>query len=40
VVLVGPAAGVFVDRWRRRATMLASEVIRAAVVGLPAVRRG
>jgi len=31
VVLVGPVAGVFVDRWNRRSTMMRTEVIRAAM---------
>ncbi len=30
--LVGPVAGVFVDRWDRKATMMRTEVIRAAMV--------
>jgi MFS family permease len=30
--LVGPVAGVFVDRWNRKLTMLRTEVIRAAMV--------
>jgi MFS family permease len=34
VLLVGPFAGVFVDRWSRRRTMLMSELIRALVVGV------
>jgi MFS family permease len=33
VLLVGPAAGVFVDRWNRRATMLRTEALRALLVG-------
>ncbi|HEX5404619.1 MAG TPA: MFS transporter [Pseudonocardiaceae bacterium] len=33
VLVVGPAAGVFVDRWNRRTTMLHSEVIRAILAG-------
>jgi len=33
VLVVGPVAGVFVDRWNRRATLLGSEVIRAVLVG-------
>jgi MFS family permease len=33
VMVVGPVAGVFVDRWQRRSTMLRSEVIRAVLVG-------
>jgi MFS family permease len=33
--LVGPVAGVFVDRWNRKSTMMRTEVIRAVmVVGL------
>ena len=32
VLLVGPVAGVFVDRWNRRATMLRTEVVRAVLV--------
>lgn len=35
VFLLGPVAGVFVDRWNRRLTMIASDVIRAAVTMLP-----
>lgn len=31
-VLVGPVAGVFVDRWNRKSTMMRTEVIRAAMV--------
>jgi MFS family permease len=31
-LLVGPLAGVFVDRWNRRATMLRTEVVRGALV--------
>jgi MFS family permease len=34
VLIVGPFAGVFVDRWDRRATMLSTEVVRGALVGL------
>ena len=30
--LVGPIAGVFVDRWNRKSTMMRTEVIRAAMV--------
>lgn len=33
VLVVGPLAGVFVDRWNHRTTMLGSEVIRAILVG-------
>jgi MFS family permease len=32
ILVVGPLAGVFVDRWDRKRTMLRSEVIRAALV--------
>jgi MFS family permease len=31
VALVGPVAGVFVDRWNRKSTMMRTEVIRAAM---------
>ena len=31
-LLLGPIAGVFVDRWDRRRTMIASDMIRAALV--------
>ncbi len=34
IVFVGPVAGVFVDRWNRRRTMLGSEVIRGALVAV------
>src|SRR6266699_4863132 len=30
VFLLGPVAGVFVDRWNRRTTMIVSDVVRAA----------
>ena len=33
-ILVGPLAGVFVDRWDKRRTMLAMDVARAALVAL------
>jgi MFS family permease len=33
VLVVGPAAGVFVDRWNRKALMLRTEVVRAVLVG-------
>src|SRR5215467_8772825 len=33
VMVVGPVAGVFVDRWPRRRTMLRTEVLRAVLVG-------
>ncbi|WP_329614338.1 MFS transporter [Streptomyces brevispora] len=32
-VVVGPIAGVFVDRWDRKKTMLWADLIRAAVIG-------
>jgi MFS family permease len=32
-MLVGPVAGVFVDRWERRRTMLGTEVVRGVAVG-------
>src|SRR5438876_132582 len=35
VFLLGPLAGVFVDRWNRRRTMLISDLIRAAAATLP-----
>jgi predicted MFS family arabinose efflux permease len=35
VFLLGPVAGVFVDRWNRRTTMIVSDVLRAAVIILP-----
>jgi MFS family permease len=34
ILLVGPLAGVFVDRWNRKATMMHSEVLRAVLVGV------
>lgn len=33
-LLIGPIAGVYVDRWSRRKTMIISDVIRAILVGL------
>jgi hypothetical protein len=33
VVLIAPFAGVFVDRWDKRCTMMGSDLIRAALVG-------
>ena len=33
-LLLGPVAGVFVDRWDRRRTMLAADLLRAAAVAL------
>lgn len=32
ILLIGPFAGVFVDRWDRRRTMLAADLIRAALI--------
>lgn len=41
VLLVGPAAGVYVDRWDRRRTMMTTDLVRASLVAslllLPAV---
>lgn len=37
VLLVGPVAGVFVDRWDNRRTMMVADAIRAVLVGLLAV---
>ncbi|MFC5661414.1 MFS transporter [Kitasatospora misakiensis] len=34
VMFVGPLAGVFVDRWDKRATMLGTEVLRGALVAV------
>jgi len=34
MILVGPIAGVFVDRWNKRRTMLVMDVMRAALVAL------
>lgn len=33
-VLIGPVAGVFVDRWNRKRTMMNADLIRAVVIGL------
>src|SRR5262245_29685487 len=33
VLLIGPFAGVFVDRWDRRRTMLRADLARAGLVG-------
>src|SRR5205814_1292198 len=33
-MLVSPLAGVFVDRWDNRRTMLVADVVRAGLVGL------
>src|SRR6185369_11067366 len=32
IIVVGPAAGVFVDRWDKRRTMMVSDLIRALLV--------
>ncbi|GAC1350699.1 MAG: MFS transporter [Ktedonobacteraceae bacterium] len=37
VFLLGPVAGVFVDRWNRRRTMIVSDLVRAIVTLLPFV---
>src|SRR5215469_60921 len=37
VFLLGPLAGVFVDRWDRRQTMLISDLIRAGAATLPLI---
>lgn len=38
IALVGPVAGVFVDRWNRKSTMMRTEVVRAVMVaGLTAL---
>jgi MFS family permease len=37
IVVVGPIAGVWVDRWDRKRTMLATEVVRGAVAGCVAL---
>ncbi|MFF4452833.1 MFS transporter [Streptomyces goshikiensis] len=34
VLVIGPLAGVFVDRWDKRATMLRSEALRGALVAV------
>ncbi|MFI0944090.1 MFS transporter [Streptomyces sp. NPDC021020] len=34
VMFVGPLAGVFVDRWNKRATMLGTEVLRGTIVAM------
>lgn len=34
VLVIGPLAGVFVDRWDKRATMLRTEVLRGALVAV------
>jgi len=35
VFLLGPVAGVFVDRWNRRRTMITTDLVRAVVALLP-----
>src|SRR5215467_4176689 len=35
IFLLGPVAGVFVDRWNRRRTMMTADLVRAVVVLLP-----
>lgn len=37
IFLLGPVAGVFVDRWNRRTTMIVADVTRAVVTLLPLV---
>lgn len=37
ILVVGPLAGVFVDRWHRKKTMLRSEVVRGCLVAVLAV---
>jgi MFS family permease len=34
IVVLGPLAGVFVDRWDKRRTMLAMDILRASLIGL------
>src|SRR6185369_624748 len=34
IVTVGPLAGVFVDRWDKRATLLRTDLIRAVLIGI------
>src|SRR5260370_40842504 len=34
IAIVGPVAGVFVDRWDLKRTMIASDLIRAVLAGL------
>ncbi|CAG7645010.1 MFS transporter [Actinacidiphila bryophytorum] len=34
MLFVGPIAGVFVDRWNKRATMLGTEVLRGTIVAM------
>src|SRR5215467_11113508 len=35
IFLLGPVAGVFVDRWNRRRTMITADLLRAVVALLP-----
>src|SRR5712691_13117893 len=35
IFLLGPLAGVFVDRWNRRRTMITADLVRAVVALLP-----
>ena len=37
IVVVGPIAGVWVDRWNRKRTMLGTEAVRAALAGAMAL---
>ena len=37
IVFVGPIAGVWVDRWNRKRTMLGTEAVRAALAGIMAL---
>ena len=32
VFIIGPIAGIYVDRWNRRATMIACDIIRGLLV--------
>lgn len=34
IVIVGPIAGVFVDRWNRRRTMMIADLLRAGLIGV------
>jgi predicted MFS family arabinose efflux permease len=40
VLLLGPVAGVFVDRWNRRSTMVVTDLLRTAFALLPLVVPG
>src|ERR1700737_3265920 len=37
VFILGPIAGVFVDRWNRRSTMVATDLLRMVIALLPLV---